>query len=26
MKNFPEIEEEYGYLPLDKAFCGEAIS
>lgn len=26
MNEIPEIEEKYGYLPLDKAFCGDAIS
>jgi len=26
MKEIPDIEEKFGYLPLDKAFCGDAIS
>jgi len=26
LKEVPEIEEKYGYLPLDKAFCGDAIA
>jgi len=26
MKEMPDIEEKYGYLPLDKAFCGDAIT
>lgn len=26
MKELPELEEKFGYLPLDKAFCGDAIT
>jgi glucokinase len=26
MKEMPDLEEKYGYLPLDKAFCGDAIT